>query len=182
LQADVLARDIHWQGFHDIAGPAIGGCPDGSTTTIFVPGDSTACACGCPTTANRASAIQQAATWLQTLRDRGEPVSGTVRGLATLEQGSPGGTPSPWPLSRAMTAIAGLIVPENSMTMATSGAAFPDMADAAALRALRSAALSANANATWIRMQNDTDPQIYALYVRDELSSDVEAAFTAFVK
>jgi hypothetical protein len=40
LQADVLARDIHWQGFHDIAGPAIGGCPDGSTTTIFVPGDS----------------------------------------------------------------------------------------------------------------------------------------------
>lgn len=182
-QAEQFASDIHWRGFLDIAGPSQGGCPDGSTISIFVPGASSACTCGCPIGSPRSAAITQAATWMEMLAGMGSPLDRPLHAMAIPTTGAAiMGNPSAWPLARAMSDIPGLIVSESTMPTADSGAAFTDMLDVAMLRALRAAALSAYANASSVPVQNAGDTAIFALYVRDDLPAAVDSAFSAFVK
>jgi hypothetical protein len=181
-QAEQLARDIHWQGFQDIAGPNQGGCPDASTVSILVPGASTACTCGCPMSSPRSSAITQASMWMEMLAGMGTAIDGPVHALAMpTTAASVMGSPSPWPLTHAMRYIPGLIVSESTVSTADSGAVFTEMTDVASLRALRASALSAYAYASWIPIQNVGDTEVFALYVRDDLPTEVETAFSAFV-
>lgn len=187
-EAAQVAADFHWNDLDGWAGYGVSKdapCPDAGIVAVMKAKAAAGCSCGCDPAApaGLADALKHAYEWLDKLAASGKPLDGPVSAVI-LDSDVSGLPPNQmkfdWPLSRTIESIPNLRFEGSASTLWTGPwARFDDSAEFTKLRDLRAKTFDANNGngAQFVIVR--AGGKDYALYVRDELPTEADKAWTA---
>jgi hypothetical protein len=181
-----LSADLGWSKldeWRDYGTRGDQGCPDAPVSLLAKQNVALRCVCGCDpgAPAGLADSQRNAARWVATLWQQGDELTTAVSAIAI-----PGRRPNShyvsWPLTRSMSSIADLIMTPNTQQLLVGPyARFDNVAEALALRKLRSDAFTHDTEHALVIPVSESGAK-YDLLVRDELPDETTHELSKFEK